>query len=235
MNYDSPISEIESTAEDFQLIRDFIHEKSGVFFSESRMHLVRDRLAKRMQDVQVKSLRDYYYHVKYDTSLREFQQLMNLVTTNETGFFRNQPQLQSFSSEVLPQFLDLRTKNKEPKVLRVWSAGCSTGEEPYSLAILLLDMLQDKPGWSCEIFANDISEEVLTMARIGEYSGATLSNVSADHMARYFTMTSEGARVNQEVKALVRFSHLNLNDPRKMCAFYRNGRNLLSQCHGLFF
>lgn len=214
-----PTPEVECTQEDFVVIRDFIHEKSGIYFSENKMYLVRNRLTRRLQELQMKSLRDYFYHVKYDTSMREFQQLMNLITTNETSFFRNEPQLVSFAQEALPQLLDQRIRNKETKILKVWSAGCSTGEEPYTLAIQLLEAFRTRPGWSCEIIANDISEDVLAKARVGEYSGITLRNIPQDLIARYFTKTADGVKVNQDVKSLVKFSHLNLNEPRKLALF----------------
>ena len=208
-------SELEMTPDEFVMIRDFILEKSGIYFAENKMYLVRNRLAKRMAELQIKTVSDYFYHVKYDLSLNEFNELMNLVTTNETSFFRNEPQLLSFSDEVLPLLIDEKMKERGSKTLRIWSAGCSTGEEPYTLAIIILERLKSLAGWNVEIVANDISEQVLQRARQGEYSGITLRNVKPELLARYFTKECDNYRVNPEVQALVKFSHMNLNDSRK--------------------
>lgn len=205
--------ELELSLEEFTMFRDFIHEKCGIFFAENKMYLVKNRLIKRMTDLGLKSYRDYYYHVKYDTSMKEFNSLMNQITTNETSFFRNEPQLLSFSDEVLPLLIE---EKKTKKTLKIWSAGCSTGEEPYTLSIMLLEKLKGLSGWKLEIVANDISEQVLQNARHGEYSGITLRNVKPTILNSYFNKVGENYQVKPEVKALVNFSHLNLNDPRKI-------------------
>jgi len=209
-------NDIEMTLDEFKMIRDFIHEKSGIYFAENKMYLVKNRLDKRMAELDMKTVRDYFYHVKYDVSLKEFNRLMDLITTNETSFFRNEPQLLSFSEEVLPLIAEEKLKTNGDKRIKLWSAGCSTGEEPYTLAIMLLEKLKVFPGVTVEIIASDISEEVLQRARRAEYSGITLRNVKPDILGRYYTKTGDTYRVKPEVKALVKFSHMNLNDPRKM-------------------
>jgi len=209
------VADPEMSQEEFLMIRDFVHEKSGMFFAENKMYLVKNRLIKRMADLDIRTYKDYFYHVKYDTSLKEFNELMNSLTTNETSFFRNEPQLISFSSEVLPLVIAEKRKSNK-KSIRVWSAGCSTGEEPYTLAILMLELLQMYPGFTVEVVANDISEQVLQKARKGQYSGLTLRNLKPDMQAKYFTKVGDIYRVNSNVKSLVKFSHMNFNDPRKI-------------------
>jgi len=212
----NPATEPEMSYEEFVLIRDYLHEKSGIYFAESKKYLVRNRLVKRMAELGLRTYRDYFYHVKYDTSLREFNQLMNVITTNETCFFRNEPQLMSFSDEVLPMLVDDKKRGSAPRSLRIWSAGCSTGEEPYTLAILILEKLASPAGRPVEIVANDISESVIQKARRGEYRGITLRNVPSRLLDRYFTKSNDVYRVNADVKSLVKFSHLNLSDSRKL-------------------
>jgi chemotaxis protein methyltransferase CheR len=208
----------EMTREEFEMMRDFIHEKSGIFFAENKQYLLKNRLEKRMATLGIKTFRDYFYHIKYDTSLKEFNQLLNIVTTNETSFYRNEPQLKSFSDEVLPQFVQEKSGSVKP--LRVWSAGCSTGEEPYTLAMLITEKLGSLSGWNVEIYANDISENVLQKARKGEYSGITLRNVKPALMDRFFTRADNDLyRVKPEIKSLVRFSQINLNDPRQISRY----------------
>ncbi|MBN1211744.1 MAG: protein-glutamate O-methyltransferase CheR [candidate division Zixibacteria bacterium] len=209
-------NDIQMSLDEFIMIRDFIHEKSGIYFAENKMYLVKNRLIKRMAELGIKNIRDYFYHVKYDVSLKEFNQLMNLVTTNETSFFRNEPQLLSFSEEVLPLLVKEKLVAGESKTLKIWSAGCSSGEEPYTLAIILLEKMILMPGWNLEILANDISESVLQRARNGEYSGITLRNVAPAILNRYFTKVGEMYRINPEAKSLVKFFHMNLNEGRRM-------------------
>ena len=121
--------EPDMSVEEFTMIRDFIHEKCGIFFAENKMYLVKNRLIKRMQELGIKNYRDYFYHVKYDTSMKEFNKLTNLITTNETSFYRNEPQLLSFSEELIPKLIDDKIKNKESKSIKIWSAGCSMSAE----------------------------------------------------------------------------------------------------------
>jgi chemotaxis protein methyltransferase CheR len=111
--------------------------------------------------------------------------------------------------------MDDKIKNNKPKHLKIWSAGCSTGEEPYTLAMMMLEKTRAQAGWTIEIIANDISDAVLQKARVGEYTGLTLRNVSPTILERYFVKSGELYKVKPEVKALVKFSHMNLNDPRK--------------------
>ncbi|MCB2201342.1 protein-glutamate O-methyltransferase CheR [bacterium] len=206
--------DLQMSSEEFTMIRDFIHERSGIYFAENKMYLVKNRLQKRMEQLDIKTVRDYFYHVKYDLSLKEFNVLMDLVTTNETSFYRNEPQLLSFSEEALP-LIAREQAAQGKKSLRIWSAGCSSGEEPYTLGI----MIKEKPqfaGWNVEIFASDISEEILQKARRGEYQGLTLRNTQPQLLSKYFTKMGDVYRVNPDIKAMVKFSQLNLNDQRKV-------------------
>jgi len=208
--------EPEMSRTEFEVIRDFLHERCGIFFADNKMYLLKNRLARRMACLGIRSYRDYFYQVKYDSSLKEFNALLNLVTTNETSFFRNEPQLKTFSDEILPALMKDK-RERGDNSLRIWSAGCSTGEEPYTLATLVLDKLGSLKDWDVEITANDISEDVLKTARVAEYSGATLRNVPPACLARHFDRLpgSETYRLNSGPKSLVRFSQINLNDPRQ--------------------
>ncbi len=213
------LSDPEMKSDEFLMFRDFIHEKSGIYFAENKAYLLKNRLARRMAQLGITGYRDYYYHVKYDASQREIAELMNLVTTTETSFFRNEPQLQAFSDEVLPLLTEQGLKGRGQPTLRVWSAGCATGEEPYTLAILLLESLPGVADWRLEIVANDISEQALRQARCGEYSGLTLRNLKPHLLYKYFTKSGDVYRIKPEIKALVRFSNINLNDSRQVSLY----------------
>lgn len=212
---------LELSLEDFQLLREYIHEKSGMYFQDRKLYLLQSRLSKRMEELGITSFRDYFYTIKYDTSKAEFHQLMNLVTTNETYFFRNEPQLEAFRDATLPEIIARKKHSKGIKTLRIWSAGCSTGEEPYTIAMIIKDAIKNESGWHIEIIANDISESVLHAARKGEYAGQSLRHVSGDHLSRYFLKRGDAYTVLPEIKSMVKFVQLNLNDTGKL-SMYNN-------------
>jgi len=205
----------ELKLDEFLAFRDFVHEKSGMYFPEAKMYLVKNRLANRMKELGIKSYKDYFYMIKYDTTLKEFNVLMNLLTTNETSFFRNLPQLTAFSDEVLPMVLKEK-KTQAIKSLRIWSAGCSTGEEPYTVAMMLMEKIPDIASYTIDLVANDISENVLQAARKGIYHELALRSTPKNYMDKYFTKTGSVYRLSEDVKKLVKFSQINLTDQLKM-------------------
>lgn len=213
--------------DDFITVREFIYEKSGIWFADNKKYLVESRLCKRMHELGIGTYKDYFYRVKYDASNKEFEALMNVVTTNETSFFRNPPQLKAFSEEVLP--LIIKGKNiqsKGPKRLNIWSAGCSTGEEPYTIGIILLEVLKSTIGWNIEIIANDISQQVLYSARKGVYRDQTLRSTEPRIIDNYFIKEDKQYRIKDEVKRLIKFNHINLNDSRQT--------NMITDCDVVF-
>jgi chemotaxis protein methyltransferase CheR len=216
----------ELRLEDFIVFRDFIHERSGMFFAENKKYLIENRLSKRMAALGLKSFKDYFYQVKYDTSQKEFNTLMNLVTTNETSFYRNPPQLRSFQEEVLPLIIKEKQQAGSFRRLKIWSAGCSTGEEPYTIAIIAREVLGADSPWSVEIIANDISEQVLYAARKGIYNEMTLRTTPPEIVAKYFRQDGGRYVIDDSVKRLVKFSHLNLSDKRKL--------GLVNECDIIF-
>ncbi len=210
-------TQLTLSQEDFVAVRDFIYEKAGIWFADNKKYLIESRLTKRMNELGITSYKDYFYRVKYDTSNKEFDALMNVVTTNETSFFRNPPQLKAFSDEVLPQMLKEKSENKAGgKKIKIWSAGCSTGEEPYTLSIILMEKLKPLTSWNIEIIANDISQNVLYAARKGIYHELSLRTTEQAIKDRYFIPEGNKYRIKDEVKRLVKFNHVNLNDSRQV-------------------
>lgn len=201
----------ELTEEEFQLIRDFIYEKSGNFFRPNKAYYLKNRLLKRMVALNCKTFQDYYYRLKYDTTQREFNNLMNILTVNETSFFRNPHHLKAFESEILPELV-ARKSRKNEKTLSLWSAGCSSGEEPYTLALIMLETMTFANLWNIEIIANDISERVLYSARKGVYGKVTLRNTDRKYLDKYFTNSNGSYAIRSEIKRLVSFGYLNLTD-----------------------
>ncbi|MBI5286533.1 MAG: protein-glutamate O-methyltransferase CheR [Deltaproteobacteria bacterium] len=200
--------------EEFRLLRDLIHSHCGLFFDPSFKFLLEKRLLNRLRIHQLKGFRDYYRFLMYDPKRdEELAVIVDILTTNETYFFREPYQLKAFSEEILPE---IKTRKVNRRSLYIWSAGCSTGEEPYTLAILILEsgMFRD---WDVDIFANDISQRVLQVARSGIYSPSSFRATERIYLDRYFEPCGEGRyRVRDEVKRLVRFGYLNLLERERM-------------------
>lgn len=199
--------------EEFTQLRDFIYDQSGIFIADNRKYLVENRLAGRLKELNLKTYGEYYYFLRYDTGRRqELSKLFESVTTNETSFFRNPPQLRVFKEKVLAEVLDEQRK-KGMKRLNIWSAGCSTGEEPYTLAIILHEALGSEiSSWRIKITANDLSEAVLQAARKGIYNEYTLRTTPKELVTKYFDKDDIAYRIKPEVKRLVSFGPINLSD-----------------------
>ncbi|TLM69554.1 MAG: protein-glutamate O-methyltransferase CheR, partial [Actinobacteria bacterium] len=194
------------TSEEFRKFRDYIHEHSGIFLEESKADSLRISLITRATRHKFGSLIEYFQLLSRDED--EFNELLNLVTINETSFFRFPGQFDAFVRRVLPEVME--RKAMSGRDLRVWSAGCSTGEEPYSISMALLDSGIAGMGWKPYVMGTDVSTKALRMARTGVYSGRTLLNLSDDVLRRHFDETPEGYRVAQHVRKLVEFSYHNL-------------------------
>ncbi|MEK6725749.1 MAG: protein-glutamate O-methyltransferase CheR [Deltaproteobacteria bacterium] len=205
---------VEMHDEEFLLIRDFIYDHCGLFFETDSKYLLEKRLSGRIALHQISSYRDYYLYLKYDR-LRdeELSTVLDLLTTNETYFFREGYQLKAFTEEIVPEI----TGRKREKVLRIWSAGCSTGEEPYTIAMMLVDLMKNGVlnGWHIEILGSDISQRVLGVARKGAYSPSSFRETDKRYMS-YFEEDDGKKRIKDEVRKLVTFTHLNLLDSSKI-------------------
>ena len=198
----------------FRLLRDFIHDYCGIFFDDGSKFLLERRLNRRLEQHQLKSFEEYYHFLRYDRKREdEIVVLVDNLTTNETYFFRENAQLNAFSEEVLPE---LRERNAAKKSLRIWSAGCSTGEEPYTIAILLLESGDWCRDWQVEIMGSDINQRVLHTARKGVYKKGSHRATPPQMLKKYFTDEGKGDyRINDAVRRLVSFSFVNLLDPFK--------------------
>ena len=157
------------------------------------------------------------YFLQYDPKRpEELKQLCNSITTNETSFFRDPTQLDAFKKGALPMVLEKKPPHN--KTLRIWSAGCSSGEEPYTLAIMLVEEGLLMKGWRVELLASDISERVLNAARKAIYPEYAIRNTPAPILNKYFTKKSDGYHVNSDIKRMVRFLNINLFDANQVRA-----------------
>ncbi len=205
--------ELKITDSEFVQLRDFIYQQSGIFIAENRKYLIENRLSNRIKELNLKTFGEYYYFLRFDASRKEeMSKLFEVITTNETSFYRNPPQLKVFQEKVLPVTLE-EIKKKGPKKLRIWSAGCSTGEEPYTLAIILHEVLKNElPLWDIKITANDLSEAVLRAARQGRYSEYALRTTPKEIIDKYFIKKDSVYDVQPKLKSLITFAPINLSD-----------------------
>lgn len=201
----------------FVRIRDFIYERAGLYFADNKKYILEHRISERLKVKNIKSFQDYYFFVKYDPEGdAELTALLDAITTKETSFFRDPAQLRAFEFGILPEIIRKNQATSQPK-LAVWSAGCSTGEEPYTLSIIILRSLQERiTKCSVEIFANDISASALRTAEAGIYGEYSLRNMSDHDKDRYFIKSNDGYHIREEVKRLVNFQRLNLVDDAQM-------------------
>jgi chemotaxis protein methyltransferase CheR len=205
--------DLKITDAEFTQLRDFIYDKAGIYVADNRKYLLENRLANRIKKLNLKSYGEYYHYLQYDPNKKqELNKLFEVVTTNETSFYRNPPQIKVFQEKVLAEVLEAQRK-KGQKSLRIWSAGCSTGEEPYTLAIILHEVLgRELAMWNVKITANDLSEAVLSAARRGFYNEYALRTTPKEITAKYFTKEGDKYVIKPEVKRLVTFGQINLSD-----------------------
>ena len=215
--------ELKVTDDEFRQLRDFIYSQCGIFIGENRKYLIENRLATRIKELNLTSYSEYYNYLRFDANKRaELSRLFEAVTTNETSFYRNPPQLQIFQEVVLKDMLDKQRKLNQRK-LRIWSAGCSTGEEPYTIAIILHELLkQEMLTWDIKITANDLSEAVLASARRGVYSEYTLRTMPKELVSKYFTQEANQYKLEPKLKHLVSFGQINLNDKLQLARVERS-------------
>jgi chemotaxis protein methyltransferase CheR len=197
----------------FRLIRDIIKDYCGLYFDDSSRYLIEKRLSRRVKNHHLSDFRDYYRFIRYDKNTEEeLSAIMDILTVNETYFFREQHQLKAFSEEVLEE---LKETNKEKKTLRIWSAGCSTGEEPYTVTMLINEK-NNFNGWDIEIYGSDINQRVLQTARKGTYRKNSFRTTEPYYIRKYFEEEDGGFKIDDRIKKHVNFSYLNLLDPFKM-------------------
>ncbi len=203
--------------ETFILLRDFIYEKTGIYFPQKKKYLLEGRLAKRLQLLGLAQYEDYLRLLRYGQQKQsEFEFLCNTITINETSFFRNEPQIQAFQQKLALEVIEAK-KGYGARTLRIWSAACSSGEEPYTLAMICLEHLKPRyPELRVEIVGTDLNTAVLDAARKGEYNSYTVRSTPQFYVDKYFESQNGIYRLHQEVKELVRFEYHNLADRQMM-------------------
>jgi len=217
----SPITKAE-----LKLLQALVYQECGMYFDERRTHFLEDRLSRRLKECRIDSFYNYYRLLLSDQGKRELSRLVEDLTVNETSFFRNQAQLELFHKHVLEELLRTKPEKKDFS-LKIWSAGCSTGQEPYTIGMLVADALayyelrnahhivqMPKPlipsPWKVEILASDISYSVLRTAQDAVYNDLHMGSVDYNYRLRYFDKVGDRYAVKKALKELVHFDFHNL-------------------------
>lgn len=220
---------IELTDTEFEKISRLVYDQCGINLSDGKKELVKARLGKRIRLGQFKSFRDYYQYVIKDPSGQELVHLLDSISTNFTFFFREQKHFDYLRSEFLPELMK-RKRNNGSK-LRFWSAGCSSGEEPYSIAITLLEAISNPLVWDIVILGTDISTKALKTAATGVYHKERVQPLSQALVRKYFLRGERAyqdyVKVKDHVRQYIQFKRLNLMEPFHLnetfdCIFCRN-------------
>jgi chemotaxis protein methyltransferase CheR len=202
------------TAAEFENIRQLLYRLCGIHLNPGKEGLVKSRLMKRLRTLNLGSFAEYLNYMDNDHSGQELTTMIDLLTTNKTSFFREAEHFEFLKSQVLPALL----ARKQP--LRIWSAGCSSGEEPYTLAIVLREAIPDIDRRDVKILATDISTQILAKAKEGKYGRECMEEMEPKLLHKYFTMArSQETRlfqVKDHLRSLIRFARLNLMQPWPM-------------------
>lgn len=232
----TPVASPQTGPPDPELVRlrDLIYQTAGIFHPDNKLRLLLDRCGRRMKALNTTSLREYFEYLTTKPSRQsEMVALLNEITIGETCFFRNQPQLDALRQVVLPKIVQAKAKLPIHR-LRVWSAGCSTGEEPYTLSMLLLEegkgQLKD---WTIEILATDLNERSLAHAQAAIYGTYSTRNLTPFYRQKYFLPVEAQLQVQPPARACVTFSRLNLSDSARMT--FMKSLDLVFCCNVLIY
>lgn len=217
----------DPSAEDYARFCEFFYQKTGICFNDKKAYFVKRRLAERITARAATGFRDYFSMLRFDLKGAELQQLINLLTVNETYFLREDYQFEAMSSGMLPELAENRPRGA---TIRLWSMPCSTGEEPYSIVVHILENWRASDDFAIEICGSDIDSSVLEKARAGLYSERSMQRMSPTLRRKYFRQTGDGQfQICDALRELIDFSSINIVDPIAMArmrnvdvAFCRN-------------
>jgi chemotaxis protein methyltransferase CheR len=206
------------TEEELAKFCEFFYRKTGIMFSDNKRYFVERRLHERIGKTESRDFRNYFAALRLQNSTEEMQHLINLMTVNETYFFREDYQFAALVSGMLPE---LARNKKNGDAIRIWSLPCSTGEEPYSIAIYILDRWSRADDFDVEILASDIDTRVLASAKAGIFGERSLQKLSPAERERYFArIGTDQFQIRQEIRESIDFSKLNVMDTLHMQRYH---------------
>jgi chemotaxis protein methyltransferase CheR len=192
---------------DFESYRKLIYNESGIHFTSTNRSILESRLRERLRENKVETVKKYFDQISKDKE--ELKNFLDSITTNLTRFFRNQAHFDCLEKHVIPELIKLK-KAVGNSTIKIWSAGCSTGEEPYTIAMLLSEILP--PPWKYEIVASDISLKCLMTAKEGLYNESKIVGIPDSYLKKYFDKVDGGYVVHSDIKSRIRFDYHNLKN-----------------------
>jgi chemotaxis protein methyltransferase CheR len=204
--------------DDFLKFQEYFYRKTGIQFEQSKRYFVDKRLVERIEANRSETFRAYFTMLRFQASGVELQALVNLMTINETYFFREEYQFHCLINSILPEII-ARKKDQSP--IRIWVIPSSSGEEPYSIAMCLLERWSGIHNWDIEIISSDIDTKILSQARAGLYSERSIKHVPKAYMQKYFRHDAQGYQLSDDLRGAVEFTRINLMEPADVRG-YRN-------------
>lgn len=202
--------EYEYTERDFKLVQKLVADHTGINLTDAKKDLVYGRLSKRIRKLDLSSFQEYISYVEDDHE-SELINFINAITTNLTSFFRENHHFEYLRNTLIPELI---ARNEDTRRIRIWSAGCSTGEEPYSIAITVLEALQNYSNWDVKILATDLDTNVVATAKAGIYKDERVTGIDKKKLKRWFLNGSGKnlgkVRVSSELQDIITFKQLNL-------------------------
>lgn len=195
------------TDAEFDTFRKVIYDQSGITFSATNRSILDGRLKENLREKQIATVGEYYKLIMSDE--KEMKQMLDSVTTNLTRFFRNQPHFDALVNYVIPRIIEQKRKTGDQRI-NIWSAGCSTGEEPYTLAMILCDTLP--PPYRFNIMASDISLKSLMVGQQGFYPDARVTGIPPKYLTRFFKKVEKGYQATPELMSHIKFDYHNLRN-----------------------
>jgi len=212
------MADITISDDDFQKFREFFYRKTGIQFEPSKRYFVDKRLIERIAATGNENFRSYFTLLRFQASSEELQQLTNLMTVNETYFFREEYQFKCLVNSILPDIVKGKFDNNP---IRIWVIPSSSGEEPYSIALYLLEYWAGINNWDIEIISSDIDTKILAQARQGLYSARSVQQLPAKLLLQYFQKTTTSYQICEDLRQSVEFTRVNLSE-RADTRAYRN-------------
>jgi chemotaxis protein methyltransferase CheR len=204
------LSQTSITYEDFQKFREFFYRKTGIQFEDSKRYFVDKRLEERIAATGSCNFRSYFVMLRFQSTGEELQALTNIMTVNETYFFREEYQFKCLVESMLPEIV----KTKKPgSTLRIWSIPSSSGEEPYSIALYLTEYWPDIANWDVELISSDIDTSILKKARAGKFSPRSVQNLPANLLHKHFKRQPDNEyQISDDYREAVEFTRVNLSE-----------------------
>ena len=201
---------IAITDDDFLKFREYFYRKTGISFEPTKRYFVDKRLVDRIEATDSRTFRSYFSMLRFEASGVELQHLTNLMTVNETYFVREEYQFECLVNSMLPELTKRKTDSSP---IRIWCMPSSSGEEPYTVAMYLMEKWPGLKDWDIEIISSDIDTVILNKARMGRYSQRSVQHVPAHWLSKYFTRVGDEYQICEDLREAVEFTRVNLSEP----------------------